>query len=251
VGYGDDGTVWGGEVFAGQVPDYERVGHLEVVPMPGGDLATTYPERMLYGILPGWGIADILASRGWTDIELGVLEAQLEKGLNVALTSSTGRVLDAVSALLGICREKTYDGEPAMKLESAAAGGRLHDWELSYFKEGSSEVLSTRRLIKKVLEEYNVTPVDDIRKISDIAASFQYNLARGIAGLAIHAARDRDIPLVVLSGGVVYNRAIRETISDQLNHAGLELLINADYPLGDGCISFGQCRYAGLIKDLD
>jgi hydrogenase maturation protein HypF len=168
-------------------------------------------------------------------------------GLNVALTSSTGRVLDAVSALLGICREKTYDGEPAMKLESAAAGGRLDDWELSYFKEGSSEVLSTRRLIKKVLEGYKVTPVDDSRKISDIAASFQYNLARGIAGLAIHAARDRDIPLVVLSGGVAYNRAIRETISDQVNHAGLELLINADYPLGDSCISFGQCRYAGML----
>jgi hydrogenase maturation protein HypF len=249
VGYGDDGTVWGGEVFAGQVPDYERVGHLEVVPMPGGDLATTYPERMLYGILPESGITDILASRGWTDIELGVLEAQLEKGLNVALTSSTGRVLDAVSALLGICREKTYDGEPAMKLESAAAGGRLHDWELSYFKEGSSEVLSTRKLIEKVLEEYKVTTVDDARKISDIAASFQYNLARGIAGLAIHAARDRDIPLVVLSGGVAYNRAIRETISDQVNHAGLELLINADYPLGDGCISFGQCRYAGMLEN--
>ena len=143
VGYGDDGTVWGGEVFAGQVPDYERVAHLEVVPMPGGDLAATFPERMLYGILPGSESSDILASRGWTDIELGVLEAQLEKGLNVALTSSTGRVLDAVSALLGICREKTYDGEPAMKLESAAVSGRSYDWDISYLQEGSESPLDT------------------------------------------------------------------------------------------------------------
>jgi hydrogenase maturation protein HypF len=251
VGYGDDGTVWGGEVFAGQAPDYQRVAHLEVVPMPGGDLATTYPERMLYGILPEEGIREILASRGWTDIELGVLEAQLGKGLNVALTSSTGRVLDSVSALLGICREKTYDGEPAMKLESAAVGGRTDDWDLSFFRDGSCEVLRTRGLFKRALEKYKAVPHGDSRKISDIAASFQYNLARGIAGLAIHAARERDIPLVVLSGGVAYNRAIRETISDQVHHAGLDLLINADYPLGDGCISFGQCRYAGMEKGAD
>lgn len=247
VGYGDDGTVWGGEVFAGQVPDYERVAHLEVVPMPGGDLATTYPERMLFGILPEAEITEILTSRGWTDLELGILEAQLEKGLNVALTSSTGRVLDSVSALLDICREKTYDGEPAMKLESAAAGGRPHNWDISFFRDGSCEVLSTRGLVRKALEEYIPAQYGDVRKISDIAASFQYNLARGVAGLAIHAARERDIPLVVLSGGVAYNRAIRETITDQVKHAGLDILINADYPLGDGCISFGQCRYAGML----
>jgi hydrogenase maturation protein HypF len=84
--------------------------------MPGGDLATTYPERMLFGILPGAEVQDLLLSRGWTEMELAVLETQLAKSLNVAKTSSTGRVLDAVSALLGICREKTYDGEPAMKL---------------------------------------------------------------------------------------------------------------------------------------
>jgi hydrogenase maturation protein HypF len=247
VGYGDDGTVWGGEVFAGQVPDYKRIAHLEVVPMPGGDLATTYPERMLFGILPEAEITEILASRGWTDVELDILEAQLEIGLNVPRTSSTGRVLDSVSALLGICREKTYDGEPAMKLESAAARGKSDNWDISFFRDGSCEVLSTRGLIRKALEEYISGAHGDAGKISDIAASFQYNLARGIAGLAIRAARERDIPLVVLSGGVAYNRVIRETISEQVKHAGLDILINADYPLGDGCISFGQCRYAGML----
>jgi hydrogenase maturation protein HypF len=136
-----------------------------------------------------------------------------------------------------------------MKLESAAVSGRSHDWDISYLHEGSGEVLSTRGLVKRALKEYKASPPDDARNISDIAASFQYNLARGIAGLAIHAARDRDIPLVVLTGGVAYNRAIRETISDQVTHAGLEMLINAEYPLGDGCISFGQCRYAGMVHN--
>ncbi|MEM2124323.1 MAG: carbamoyltransferase HypF, partial [Methanolinea sp.] len=74
VGYGTDGTVWGGEVFAGSPAGYERIAHLEQVPVPGGDLATRFPERMLYGICPCPEVAEILASRGWTDFEIGVLE---------------------------------------------------------------------------------------------------------------------------------------------------------------------------------
>jgi hydrogenase maturation protein HypF len=249
VGYGDDGTVWGGEIFAGAVPDLERVAHLEVVRMPGGDLAATYPERMLYGILPEREIEEVLALRGWTDVELDVLKVQLAQGLNVAMTSSTGRVLDAVSAMLGICREKTYDGEPAMRLESAAVDGRPEAWDLAYTRDGRCETLSTTALCRRAVTEYRLGKPDDSQKIADIAASFQFNLARGIAGLGVHAARDREIDQVVLSGGVAYNRAIRETITDQIKSAGLELVINADLPLGDGCISYGQCMYAGILKN--
>ncbi len=122
VGYGDDGTVWGGEVFAGQVPDLTRVAHLEPVAMPGGDLATRFPERMLYGILPDEECLELLAGRGWSDLELGVIKKQVATSFNVTMTSSTGRVLDAASALLGCCRERTYDGEPAMKLEAVGRG---------------------------------------------------------------------------------------------------------------------------------
>lgn len=248
VGYGDDGTIWGGEVFAGQAPHYKRVAHLEVVPMPGGDLATRFPERMLYGILPDQQVLNLLASRGWTDLELSVLEAQLSKRINVALTSSTGRVLDAVSSLLGICRERTYDGEPAMKLESYATGGTSSSWDLEYSRDGPCEVLSTRALCRTALVQMAQSRGDD-RTLRDIAASFQANLARGIAGLAIHAARDRDYSLVALSGGVAYNRAIRETIRGEIANEGLELLINDNYPLGDGCISYGQCVVAGKLAE--
>ena len=132
VGYGDDGTVWGGEVFAGQVPDLTRVAHLEPVAMPGGDLATRFPERMLYGILPEEACLGILRHRGWSEVELGVLRKQVATQFNVTMTSSTGRVLDAAAALLGICRERTYDGEPAMKLEAAAAGGLPEHGSLAF-----------------------------------------------------------------------------------------------------------------------
>jgi hydrogenase maturation protein HypF len=245
VGYGDDGTVWGGEVFAGKVPRLDRVAHLEVVPMPGGDLATRFPERMLYGILPTSGVRDLLASRGWSEIELSALTRQVERGLNVAATSSTGRVLDAVAALLGICRERTYDGEPAMKLEAAASAGKPSAWDLD-FLHGSDgcEVLSTRSLIAEAYRRYAAG-----ERTESIAASFQYNLARGVAAMAVRAAEERGTPRVALSGGVAYNRAIRETIRDEVRAAGLEFIINRDYPLGDGCISFGQAVYGGSMEE--
>jgi len=248
VGYGDDGTVWGGEVFAGQVPDLKRVAHIEPVAMPGGDLATRFPERMLYGILPEDWVLDLLSTRGWSDVETGVLKKQVAAGFNVVPTSSTGRVLDAASALLGICRERTYDGEPAMKLESTAYGGTMVPWDLDIRSNGSSEILSTRSLMRHAaaeLEESN--NATDERVIRNIAASFQYNLARGIARLATRAAEREGISRIALSGGVAYNEAIRETIKNEILLAGHECMINENYPLGDGCVSFGQCLYAGAF----
>jgi hydrogenase maturation protein HypF len=254
VGYGDDGRVWGGEVFAGQVPHLSRVGHLEEVPMPGGDLATRFPERMLYGILPEERVLEVLGERGWTDIQCGVLARQVERGVNVAWTSSTGRVLDAVSALLGICRERTYDGEPAMRLEAAAYPGTPSEWPLEFLQKGGrgAEVLSTRSLVRRALNGYlgaqGSGDGSERKAAADIAASVQVNLARGLAHIAIHAAGDHGMTRVALSGGVAYNAAIRETIRREVEAAGLSLLMNRDYPLGDGCISYGQCIWAGMVK---
>jgi hydrogenase maturation protein HypF len=247
VGYGDDGTIWGGEVFCGQAPDLKRVAHLEPVAMPGGDLATRFPERMLYGILPDDDVLALLAARGWPDIDLGVLKKQVASGFNVPATTSTGRVLDAAGALLGICRERTYDGEPAMKLESAAAGVEPEPWELAFTTLDGCEVLSTRALMRTAFMKMQEAGDDDRRRINAIASSFQYNLARGIATMAIRAAEREDMKNIALSGGVAYNHAIRETIRQEITGAGLTCIINADYPLGDGCVSFGQCVYAGAV----
>jgi hydrogenase maturation protein HypF len=247
VGYGDDGTVWGGEVFCGQVPDLQRVAHLEPVAMPGGDLATRFPERMLYGILPDDEVLSLLASRGWPDVDLGVLKRQVASGFNVPVTTSTGRLLDAASALLGCCRERTYDGEPAMKLESAAAGALAEPWELSVSTLNGCEVLSSRALMRTAFMKLQDAGTGDLRFIRSLAASFQYNLARGIAALAIRAAEREGMKTVALSGGVAYNHAIRETIRKEILGRGFTCIVNTDYPLGDGCVSFGQCVYAGRL----
>ena len=246
VGYGDDGTVWGSEIFSGQAPDLKRVAHLEPVAMPGGDLATKFPERMLYGILPDERVRSLLASRGWSDVELGVLEKQVASGFNVTQTTSTGRVLDAASALLGCCRERTYDGEPAMKLESEAAGGNAETWELTYSTQDGCEVMSSRALMATALEKVLAAP-GDRQAIRNIAASFQYNLARGIARMAVRAAVRDGMKTVALSGGVAYNHAIRTTIESGIASQGLACITNREYPLGDGCVSYGQCVYAGQV----
>jgi hydrogenase maturation protein HypF len=243
VGYGRDGTIWGGEIFAGEVPSFDRVAHLEAVPMPGGDLATRYPERMLYGILPEEATRDLLLGRGWTATEADVIAHQVEREFNAPLTSSTGRVLDAAAALLGICRERTYDGEPAMKLETAAARGRPEDWDLVFERKDGAEIFSTRALLRSAQEVLGRRPREDV------AASVQHNLARGIARMAIDAAHTAGYPRVALSGGVAYNFAIRETIRREVERQDLAFVTNPALPLGDGCISFGQCVMAGRLAE--
>ncbi|NLX48485.1 MAG: carbamoyltransferase HypF [Methanospirillum sp.] len=251
VGYGRDGTVWGGEIFAGSVPALDRAGNLEPVPMPGGDLATRFPERMLYGILPGDRVLELLGTRGWTDLERDVLARQTARRVNAPLTSSTGRALDAAAALLGLCRERTYDGEPAMKLEAAAAGGRAEAWESSLRNGGTTAVIETRVLMGELMDRFLAidrpgSPAGR-RAVADLAASFQANLARDIALAAARVAGERDLSRVALSGGVAINAAIRETITATLEARGLAVLVNDRYPLGDGCISYGQCVMASTL----
>jgi len=247
VGYGTDGTIWGGELFTGEVPDLQRAAHLMPVLMPGGDLATKFPERMLFGILPDDNTKGILLSRGWSDSDVGILSQQVTRKFNTVQTTSTGRILDAAAALLGICRQKTYDGEPAMRLESAAWGVKPELWPLSFGKDGNCRVLDTTFLLRIARDEY-LRSKNDFGVIRTIASSFQFNLARGIALLATDAADECGYTKVALSGGVSYNEAIRRTIADEVRAHGMELVINTDYPLGDGCISYGQCVWAGMSK---
>ncbi|MBP2133031.1 hydrogenase maturation protein HypF [Methanomicrobium sp. W14] len=243
VGLGDDGTIWGGEIFAGDLCSLKRAAHLETVKMPGGDLATEFPERMLYGIMPTDDVKDLLFSRGWKENEIHILDRQIKTGFNVHMTSSAGRILDAASALLGICRRRTYEGEPAMKLEAAASGGKAENWDLEVSEKDGCFVLSTTDLLKKAYESTGRL------SLPDIAASIQYNLAKNFAKIATDLAENYETKNVALSGGVCINHIIRETIKNEISKAGLKLIINREYPFGDGCISYGQCIYAGYNYD--
>ena len=243
VGYGDDATIWGGEILAGSPGEgYKRTGHLEPALMPGGDLATKCPERMLYGILPNEDTLSLLQSRGWNDTALRVLAQQTEKRFNTPVTTSTGRVLDAASALLGICKERTYDGEPSMMLEAYAARGIAQPMEIKIESRDGRDVLLTSSILREGMEMLNSGIL-----VEDIAASIQNTLAKGIAQIALAGIHSSGIKTAALSGGVAINRSIRETIIETLKEAGVSCITNPKYPFGDGGISCGQVITAGIL----
>lgn len=245
VGYGEDKTIWGGEILSGSpLTGYERTGHLEPVLMPGGDLAAKYPERMLYGILPEDDTLSLLQSRGWDDTSLGILSKTVAKRFNTPVTSSAGRVLDAAAALLGICTEKTYDGEPSMTLEAFASRGVAQPMEIVIEKSADgADVLSTSSILREAARMQE----DGIDKC-DIAASVQEALAKGIAELAVLSCERMKLNKAALGGGVAINRSVRETIIETLRASGIECITNNRYPFGDGCISAGQVITAGVLS---
>jgi hydrogenase maturation protein HypF len=240
VGYGEDGTVWGGEIFHGEA----HPAGLLPVPMPGGDLATKFPMRMIAGILYGSVDNDKLqkimeANMG--AVEAGVILKQVERKVNVAYSSSAGRVLDAVAALLGVCYRRTYEGEPAMKLESFAIEGDASKVKLpcDIISMNGRNVVDSRSLLKAAAEA-----LDEGKNKHDIAAAAQVSLARAFAEQACAAAKRSGAPIVGFSGGVAVNAAIGRTIEGFVKKEGLGFVTNHRLPCGDGGVSFGQAVLA-------
>ncbi|MDI6819773.1 MAG: carbamoyltransferase HypF [Candidatus Hodarchaeaceae archaeon] len=246
VGYGSDGTIWGGEVLIADLKSFERVGGLMKQPMPGGDLATRFPARMVAGML--WQVltpAEVeralkdFCTNGFRhgELELRVVLRQLERNLNVFWTSSCGRALDAVACLLGVCSERTYEGEPAIKLEAAANGGDADRWKLEPTLKNVDgvSVIDTSQLLVGVLDALrNGVP----RR--HIAAAAQRAMAEGLAEVAIEAASRSGISAVGGSGGVFYNRAMTLSVRRLVEGAGLKFFAHELLPPGDGGISVGQ-----------
>jgi hydrogenase maturation protein HypF len=244
VGFGSDNKPWGGEIFVAEGAAFKRVGHLAEQRMPGGDAATKYPARMVAGMLYGKmeekELLQLLSSLEFKHgkAEASIVLQQLEKNINVQLTTSTGRVLDAASALLGICQHRSYDGEPAIKLESAGVGGKWIELPI----EVDDGVLDTSAILLKVLE------LRGKESVRDLAYSVQRATATGLAGIAVEAAQGEGIKTVGISGGVAYNDLFVRTVSDAVKKAGLNFVQNVLVPAGDGGVSFGQAAYAASME---
>jgi hydrogenase maturation protein HypF len=243
-GYGADGTAWGGEVLVCRGSEYKRGGHLQPQPMVGGDLATIYPLRMVAGILgDNAATTEWLMSRqqlfrhGETEIE--TIFKQLKRR-DFTLTSSCGRVLDAAAALLGVCYERTYEGEPAMKLESAAIGGR---YTLGIEPMIQGDVLQTTPLLQELFAKLNENTV------RDLAFSAEEYLARGLAELAIAEAQKESFRSIGFSGGVACNAHIVSTAARIARNQGYGFLLHKDVPPGDEGIALGQALVAADLTD--
>jgi hydrogenase maturation protein HypF len=246
-GYGTDGGAWGGEILncARESAEFKRLGHLEGQPLLGGDLASRYPLRVAAGMLSKAGVnlepwlmqnSQHLPHR---ETEANLILDQLQKGSNTVETTSCGRVLDAVSAVLGLCYVRSYEGEPAMKLESAALGGKD---ALNLKPVFHGDTLDTTNMLSAIFE--------NIGKIStaDLAYSAHAYLAKGLSSLAVEKALAQGVKNVGFTGGAACNQMLAELMRETVEATGLLFVVHEAVPAGDGGVSFGQAVVAGFSQ---
>ncbi len=249
VGYGDDGTAWGGEILHSNGSSYKRIASLMPQNMAGGDLTTKYPARMVMSMLYGYMDTEKLLKLMKTDYgdyfkhgerEVDLVLKQLQKDFNTSITTSTGRVLDAISAALRICGKRSYEGECAMKLESASYYGEnlLHiPYEIN--RNNGMEFLNTSKILMSALEMK-----EHGEKIGNIASAAQNAVALGLAEMAVNAADNSGLTVIGGSGGVFYNEAITIAIRDAVESAGYTFVQHKNTCAGDGSVSIGQAAVA-------
>jgi hydrogenase maturation protein HypF len=240
-GLGYKNEAWGGEILVCHGAEVRRASHLEEQPMVGGDLATRYPLRMAAGIL-----RDEPTSEDWLKTnasqlphgraEIPIIMRQLIRK-DFIWTSSCGRVLDAVAGLLKISYERTYEGEPAMKLEACSRGGVDR---LNIRPEVDGEIIGTTNMVRTIYDQRTNIAVPDL------AFSAHAYIARALAQAAIAVAEREGIKTVGFSGGVAVNEIISRNIRKIVSDAGFQYVTNSEVPPGDGGISFGQAYLASL-----
>ncbi len=246
VGYGLDGHIWGGEVLLADLAGFERLFHLELLPLPGGDAATGRPYRIalayLHTLLPGIDLASLFPYV--SPAELKLLRAMLDRRLNTPLTSSLGRLFDAISALVGFSRPVTYEAQAAIALEALALEAPPDDRAYPLPLEGN--VFRLAPLLAGVMSDRQAgVPAGVIaRRFHNSIAEMALTAARAAAH---HPAVQRlgSTPLpVALGGGVWQNRLLLELASTQLEAAGYTVLLPRHAPANDGGLALGQIAVA-------
>jgi hydrogenase maturation protein HypF len=251
TGYGTDGKIWGGEVLIARLDGFERFAHLDYVPMPGGDAAVKEPWRMALGHLSTAGFdvesEQMLALLGAERNEARILKRMIERKINSPMTSSLGRLFDAVAAVVLGRRAVDYEAQAAIELEGTAVSEpdrfEKGDYvpELHEADEGSSReaVIRTGKMWKAVLEDlWRGVPA------SRIAARFHAGIAEGFINAAGNARIETGINVVALSGGCMHNRRLARLLRTGLEEEGFTVLQHRNVSPGDGGLSYGQAVVA-------
>lgn len=240
TGFGDDGTIWGGEFFVGSIiSGFERVAHLRQVTIPGGDAAAQFPVQAAAGLLAEAKIDDPEIMRGEPFLfpnRYAQARKLLSANVRCFRSTSAGRLFDTVAALLGFVRESTYEGQAAMWLENLArTGGRGVEMRMP-FENG---VLDFRPAVISVIE---------LRKksvgVNDIARAFHRALAAGLAEAVASLCTTHSAKTVVLSGGVFQNQLLLTDLLELVAPSGLQVWTNNLVPPNDGGLSLGQAAMA-------
>ena len=254
TGAGTDGTIWGGEFLVASLGGFERAAHLRTWALPGGAASVRDARRNAFALLSELGLLEHPGAEqlldGLDEQTRSVTATMIERGINSPRTSSMGRLFDAAAAILGICGQATYEGEPAIELEAAAwhaldSESTCPTDNMASFSVTESSrpddchVLNSKSLIEELLEGIGA----DV-PAGQLALDFHVAVARSSAHIASEICAREDIDAVALSGGVFMNRLLLQLLTRELKSMGLTVLVPHSVPVNDGCISYGQAAIA-------
>jgi hydrogenase maturation protein HypF len=239
TGFGTDGAVWGGEFLVGDYRNYRRAAHLRYVGLPGGDQAIREPWRMAVTHLLDAGLPTGSVEARVLPVQFQAIKRMLERHFQTPLTSSVGRLFDAVAALAGVRDRVSHEGQAAIELEwrameSAATG--VYPFDLT---EQTPFVVDTRPLIEAVAAEANQGVSAAV-----IARRFHSTVVEIIAAVCERLRRDTGLEAVVLSGGVFLNALLTHEVSARLRGDGFRVYRHRLVPPNDGGLSLGQLAVA-------
>ena len=250
TGAGTDGTIWGGEFLVAGLADFERAAHLRTWALPGGAASVRDARRNAFALLSELGLLEHPGAAGLLsrldEQARSITATMIERNINSPRTSSMGRLFDAAAAILGICGQATYEGEPAIELEAAAwraLAGEIASSTDSLAGASTpsdgSPILDSQPLFEVLLSGIETgAPTDRL------AFGFHIAIARASARIASEICAREGIDTVALSGGVFMNRLLLRLLTRELKDAGLTILVPHTVPVNDGCIAYGQAAIA-------
>lgn len=253
TGAGADGTIWGGEFLVASLGGFERAAHLRTWALPGGAASVRDARRNAFALLSELDLLEHPGAAGLLDSldeqTRSVTATMIERGINSPRTSSMGRLFDVAAAILGICGQATYEGEPAIELEAAAwraLGGktvRLDGNHAGVFTSADdSPILDPQPLIEALLNGIEAgAPADRL------ALEFHIAITHATTRLASEICAREGLDTVALSGGVFMNRLLLQLLTHDLKDAGLAVLVPHSVPVNDGCIAYGQAAIARAL----
>ena len=253
TGAGTDGTIWGGEFLVASLGGFERAAHLRTWALPGGAASVRDARRNAFALLSELGLLEHQGAErllgGLDEQTRSVTATMIERGINSPRTSSMGRLFDAAAAILGICGQATYEGEPAIELEAAAwraVGGktvRLDGNHAGVFTSADdSPILDPQPLIEALLNGIEAgAPADKL------ALGFHIAITHATTHIASEICAREGLDTVALSGGVFMNRLLLQLLTRELKSVGLTVLVPHSVPVNDGCIAYGQAAIARAL----
>ncbi len=241
LGFGTDGKFWGGEFFVADLETFERVAHLDYIPMPGGAKAIREPWRMAAAYLQktfgdDFVNLDLPFVKNLNARDVAVLRQMIAGGTNSPETSSMGRLFDALAALLSLRNTVNYEGQAAIELETAAAKNTAGAYEFELSENG---IIKAEGIIKSAVED-----IMGGAGAAEVSARFHLGVVDLIANIARGLRGERGINRVALSGGVFQNMFLLERVHNLLASENFEVLTHRRVPANDGGISLGQAAVA-------